>query len=83
MHVIFDLGKVPGSKLEHTGNITIPNLSDENSGEDVDVCDVWNTAWEYFINYGNNSWIVCFSILELGKWKSCFICSYLGLFQWL
>lgn len=30
-------GKVAGSELEHTGSITIPNLSDENSPSDIDV----------------------------------------------
>lgn len=30
-------GKVAGSDLDHTGTIRIPNLSDENSADDVDV----------------------------------------------
>ena len=30
-------GTITGSELEHTGSINIPNLSDENSSEDIDV----------------------------------------------
>jgi len=30
-------GTLPGSELEHKGTITIPNLSDENDADDIDV----------------------------------------------
>lgn len=30
-------GKIQGSEMDHTGNIEIPNLSDENLADDVDV----------------------------------------------
>ena len=35
---LFDLGQIKGSEVDHKGTISIPNLSDENTPDEIEVC---------------------------------------------
>ena len=40
---LYILGRLKETDSEHTGTIQIPNLSDENTADDLDVC-----FWSHF-----------------------------------